>query len=220
MKNQFEHYNKLAGLFVYPDAGFVPMVQQVQAMLDNRYPEAGAMIKPFTQFVSGASQTELEELYTRSFDVQAITTLDIGYVLFGDDYKRGALLVNLNREHREAGIDCRGELADHLPNILHLLGRMREPELRAELIEKVVAPALQKIISEFNPERLEAKNRIYKKHHKTLIERSESYGTIYRYPLEALYMVLQADFEIREIQPFSRSAGFLKSVGTEMDIES
>jgi hypothetical protein len=33
-------------------------------------------------------------LFTRSFDVQAVTTLDLGYIVFGEDYKRGELLVN------------------------------------------------------------------------------------------------------------------------------
>ena len=45
---------------------------------------------------------------------QVLATLDIGYVLFGDDYKRGELLANLNQEHRKANNDCGTELADHL----------------------------------------------------------------------------------------------------------
>ncbi len=159
-------------------------------------------------------------MFTRSFDVQAITTLDLGYVLFGDDYKRGAVLVNLNREHREAGVECYSELADHLPNILRLLAKMQKPDLRSELVEKIVAPALQRIIAEFNPEKMEKKKAVYKKHHKTLIESSERYGTIYQYPLKALYRVLKTDFEFQEAEALSRSAGFLKSVNTEMDIES
>ena len=48
---------------------------------------------------------EVQEVFTRSFDVQSITTLGVGYVMFGDDYKRGEMLVNLNRELRDAGID-------------------------------------------------------------------------------------------------------------------
>ncbi len=220
MKQSFEQYGILADLFVYPDASFPAIAQQIQEYLNKNYPAASDEMKQFADFVSTASQTELEELFTRSFDVQAITTLDLGYVLFGDDYKRGAVLVNLNREHKEAGNECHGELADHLPNMLRLLHKMQKPELRVELVEKIVAPALQKIIGEFDPEKLEKKNAIYKKHHKTLIERSEQYGTIYQQPLKALYRVLEADFEISDIRTPHQSAGFLKSVGSEMDIES
>ena len=178
MEKSFDHYSKFAELFIYPGNGFPQTVKQVQALLDQQYPLAGTELKIFSEFVSNATQTELEELFTRSFDVQAVTTLDLGYVLFGDDYKRGAVLVNLNREHREAGNECYSELADHLPNILRLLHKMQKPELRAELVQKIVAPALRKIIGEFDSEKLEKKNKIYKKHHKTLIDRSEQYGMI------------------------------------------
>lgn len=227
MKLSFEHYNHLAGLFAYPGNGFAPAVRQAQGLLEERYPAAGAELKPFTEYVSGASPTELEELFTRSFEVQAITTLDVGYVLFGDDYKRGALLVNLNREHREAGVDCGNELADHLPNLLRLLAKMEKAELRAELVQKIIAPALRKIISEFAPEKIEQKNAVYQKHHKTLIERPAHHGTIYQHPLKALYRVLESDFgistvswEVKEIDAPPQSADFLKSVGSEMRIES
>ena len=71
---------------------------------------------------------DLQELHTRTFDVQALTTLGTGYVLFGDDYKRGALLSNLNREHNDAQNDCRGELADHLPNVLRLIPKLKDQE--------------------------------------------------------------------------------------------
>ena len=72
---------------------------------------------------------DLQELHTRTFDVQSLTTLDIGYVLFGDDYKRGALLSNLNQEHSRAENDCRGELADHLPNLLRLIPKLKDQDL-------------------------------------------------------------------------------------------
>lgn len=214
-------YHTLVELFTYPAAGFPHKVRETQAFLDAQYPAAGAELKPFTEFVSGASPTELEELFNRSFEVQAITTLDIGYVLFGDDYKRGALLVNLNREHRDAGVDCGNELADHLPNVLRLLARMSDIELRAELVQKIVAPALRKIISEFSPGKIAQKNAVYQKHHKTLIERPAHHGTVYQFPLKALYRVLESDFEVQEIPALPQNgADFLKSVGSEMRIES
>lgn len=220
MKKSFDHYSKLAGLFPYPGPTFPQTAKQVQVFLDQYYPAAGIELEIFTKFVSTASPTELEELFNRTFEVQALTTLDLGYVLFGDDYKRGAVLVNLNREHRDAGIECQSELADHLPNILQLLSKMKKPELRAELVDKIVAPAVRKIIGEFNAEKLEMKNAIYKKHHRTLIERSETYGMIYQYPLKAVYQVLKEDFEVNEVETPRQSAGFLKSVVSEMNIES
>lgn len=220
LDNTYRQYDLLAGLFMYPVGGFSGIVNYVQAYLHEHYPKAANELSDFTAFVSGATQNELEELFTRSFDVQSVTTLDLGYVLFGDDYKRGAMLVNLNMEHKEAKNDCYTELSDHLPNVLRLLYKMRKPDLRAELVEKIIAPALRKIIGEFDPNKIEKKNVVYKKHHKTLIERSEHYGTIYQLPLRALYKVMESDFKIKETIEPGFENGFLNSVGREMKIES
>ena len=219
MTNAMNHYMLLSELFVYPDKEFANRVRDVQVELDASYPDAAQELRGFTEFVSGASGVVLEELYTRSFDVQAVTTLDIGYVLFGDDYKRGALLVNLNREHREAGVDCRSELADNLPNVLRLIASMRDLDLRGELVEKIVAPALRKIIGEFGLDKVEAKNAIYKKHHRSLIDRPVHYGLIYQLPLIALNSVLESDFNAVRKEVTQGSAEFLQSISTEIMVE-
>ncbi|KAA3612550.1 MAG: hypothetical protein DWQ05_18020 [Calditrichaeota bacterium] len=220
MVSSFEQYDRLADLLVYPGPDFKSRVKNAYEYLEKPYPEAAVHLKDFADFIANATQIESEELYTRSFDVQAATTLDIGYVLFGDDYKRGAVLVGLNGEHKEAGIDCSGELADHLPNVLRLLSKMEKPDLRMELIEKIVAPAVKKIIEEFEPNKIESKEVVYKKHHKTIIERSAEYGTIYQCPLKAVYCVLREDFNFKVMEMPPQGADFVKSVGTEMKIES
>ncbi len=220
MSNSFEQYNLMAGLFYYPEPGYADITKKAQTYLDEHYPDAGIELKRFTDFALQASQIELEELFTRSFDVQAATTLDLGYVLFGDDYKRGQVLVNLNSEHKEAGNDCGSELADHLPNILRLLPKMKKPEFRKELVEKIIAPAVKKIISEFNPQRIEKKNVVYRKHHRTIIESSADYALIFQYPLKAVYQIMREDFKFKEMKLQQSNSDFLRSVGSEMNIEA
>ncbi len=220
-----KHYELLAGLFNYPDNEFPAEVQKIQEYLDEQYPAAGKKLQEFSTFISTASLTRMEELYTRSFDVQAITTLDIGYVMFGDDYKRGALLVNLNREHKEAGIDCNNELADHLPNVLRLLSALKDQKLVDEIVQRLVGPSIKKMISEFRPEKIIKKNEIYKKHHKTLIDTFEN-ADIYQNTIEALLIVLESDFEIVEIIEPRQTTEFLSnvtsygdSIGKEIELE-
>ncbi len=221
MSDSFGHYNGLADLFSYPDAGFAQKVQDVQALLDDACGEAADNLREFTNFASQASLLELEEVYTRSFDVQAVTTLDIGYVMWGDDYKRGELLVKLNGEHKEAGVDCGNELPDHLPNVLRLLDAMKKPELRDELVQLLVAPALRRIIGEFDSDRVKKKNITYVTQYKTLIDRSERYAEIYEKPLQTLYTLLKRDFDVDSYQeqPAMQESRFLKSIGTEMRLE-
>ncbi len=221
MKNSIDHYELIASLFEYPDPDLPEKVGAIQAQLDVRYPSAGEMLQPFSQFASGASLLEMEELFVRSFDVQAVTTLDIGYVLFGDDYKRGELLVNLNREHREVNNDCFHELSDHLPNILRLLPKMQDEAIVLELIEKMLAPALKKMIREFETDRIKDKEKSYKKHYKTLIDRSTTNYTVYQRTLMALYEILEQDFDfVEQVVQDEKSSDFLKSINTEMATES
>ena len=220
MEPMTETYDRRAGLFAYPARGFRESVAETQTFLDERLPGGGAELRPFSDYAAGAAPDDLEELYTRTFDVQAITTLDLGYVLFGDDYKRGALLANLNREHREAGLDCGTELADHLPNVLRLLPRITDDRLRAEFVSRILAPGLARMIGEFEQGRIEAKTAVFRKHHKTLIARSEEHAIVYRYPLRAVYRALEHGFDLDDVQAPAQGAGFLESLRDEMRIES
>ncbi|MAF65393.1 MAG: hypothetical protein CMJ84_07025 [Planctomycetes bacterium] len=222
------HYNGLAELFWYPDLTYADRVKPTHEFLSANYPDAAREMDAFVALFPFADLREMEELFTRSFDVQSVTTLDVGYVLFGEDYKRGELLANLNRELNESGVDCRGELADHLPNLLRLLAIIgKEPE-KAELVEElvveIVAPALRQMIAEFDPDRLKEKDDSYLHHYKTLIETPGDYFTAYCHCLRALNEVLSADFSLEEkaaVKPpmLEQSIDFLKSLRQEMEIE-
>ncbi len=216
------HYAALANLFDYPDADYPRRARAVREALDGGYPAAAAALERFLSLLPVSDVIAMQELFIRSFDVQAITTLDVGYVLFGDDYKRGELLANLNREHREAENDCGRELADHLPNVLRLLPKLADAELIDELVDSVLAPALREMIGEFSSERIAKKNASYKKHYKTIIDTpfvGNDAVTLYQYALAALYEALSTDFAIAEPEPSAQASDFLRSLSTENDIE-
>jgi nitrate reductase assembly molybdenum cofactor insertion protein NarJ len=145
--------------------------------------------------------------------------LDIGYVLFGDDYKRGELLVNLSREHKKANNDCGNELADYLPNLLRLIPKIEDEEFRNELVAIIILPALAKITKEFDSQNIEMKNNVYKRKYKTLIEQSETYGRIFLKPLLVIMQVLEEDFDSSVTFEEPISAGFTESITTEIKID-
>jgi nitrate reductase assembly molybdenum cofactor insertion protein NarJ len=216
------HYRLIASLFEYPDAGYPERVAQIRVFLDEEYPKAAEQLGKFLEYLPANDVIAMQELFTRSFDVQAIATLDLGYVLFGDDYKRGELLANLNREHVDARNDCGTELADHLPNILRLMSVLRDNELIEDLAYAIVGPALLEMIGEFDSDRLVKKNESYLKHYKTLIETPAvqvEAVTLYKLALQSLYEVLKQDFARIETMPLKRESDFLGSVGLEIEIE-
>jgi|TARA_B100001964_G_scaffold234160_1_gene292384 nitrate reductase assembly molybdenum cofactor insertion protein NarJ len=221
-----DHYHLLARLFVYPEFDYPDRVRAAIAGLREEYPEAAMELENFVDLLPAwdvEDQTiplnEIQEVYTRSFEVQAITPLDVGYVCFGDDYKRAELLVNLNREHREAGVDWGTELSDHLPNILRLVSKSSNQAILEELISQVLYPAVSQMLHEFRPERMDQRNKLYKKYHKTLIATSEHRATMFRHTLAAVQVVLKADWETTAVESIPQSRDFLRSIHREFEIE-
>ena len=139
------HYFHLAKVFDFPRPGYALEVQNLLDLLRDKYVRAALQVQHFLEGIP-KKMVDLQELYTRSFDVQSMTTLDVGYVLFGDDYKRAELLSNLTREHLQVENDCGGELADHLPNLLRLIPKLKDKELLLELVREILVPALMLMI--------------------------------------------------------------------------
>lgn len=218
-------YELFARLFRYPTAELPLEVAELRAALAPSYPEAAAELRLFaeqlreTGVLSAKPLDDLQEVFTRSFEVQSIATLDVGYVAFGDDYKRGELLVNLNRELRDLGVELGVELSDHLSNVLRLLARWEDEEAAAELVSIVLYPSLVKMLREFTTERMVAREAMYKKHYKTLIEASDRV-TMYQHALRALFEVVQRDFEIAETPVPAATHDFLSSIKRELEIEA
>ena len=221
---QREIYRMFADVFEYPGADYLDKVHRVVRALNETYPEAGMELQGYHDQLPHHDQPEprkaMEEIFTRTFDVQAITTLDIGYVVFGDDYKRGELLVNLNREHKAAGTDCGSELADHLANLLQLIAAHEDQGMMQELVDMVLGPALRQMVGEFDPARVEQKDKMYVKHHRTLIDKARERNAIYQRALRAVYLVLQTDFGLPEVTASSGPVmDFLETLGKELEIE-
>ena len=222
----YAHYSHAAELFDFPGPEFAVRGRALLALLRENYPAAAVEVEHFLDAIPEKT-LDLQELHTRTFDVQSLTTLDIGYVLFGDDYKRGALLSNLSREHAQAENDCGRELADHLPNVLRLIPKLKDQNLLDELVRQILVPALMLMIREFEPGRIEKKNAAYQKHYKTLIDPAcASDSTVYCRALKAVMHVLGKDFQVTEMMTRlsdwsgrPQTADFLGLVRKEMDIE-
>ncbi|MFN7943020.1 MAG: hypothetical protein U0X73_15625 [Thermoanaerobaculia bacterium] len=221
------HYDALADLFDYPARDYPTRVRRALDAVARRCEPAARALAAFAAGLPGDGSEfepleldEIQELFTRSFDVQAITTLSVGYVLFGDDYKRGELLVNLGRELRGVGVDGGTELPDHLPNVLRLMARWRDEALAAEFASAILHPGLSRMIAEFDGPRMEERDRLYERHFKTLIESSPQRCTLFREPLSAVLAAVRQDFALPEWRAPEVDSDFLRSVGRELDLEA
>jgi nitrate reductase assembly molybdenum cofactor insertion protein NarJ len=214
---KLSQYQLISPLFDYPNQGYRETMQQVADGLRADYPTASVELEELLKLLP-TDVYEIQELYTKSFEVQAVTSLEIGYVLYGDDYTRGEVLSNLSAEHKAVANECGGELADHLANVLRLVPKIKDREILFDLMRLMVAPAVENMMKEYTPSSMRQKEKLYKKQYKTLIIPSVPLG-MYLHLFKALYTLLDSDFElITENKPFEDVSffGFLKN---ELEVE-
>ncbi len=175
MTQSIHPYQVLAMLIQYPATGFMRTLDHDIPKVKKKYPDAMAGMEGFLDYLRTQSETAIQELYIQTFDIQAICNLDVGFILFGEDYKRGEFMAHLKREHRDAGNACGTELPDFLPNILNLLSLIQDESLATELVHTFVVPALDKMLEGF-----------------------KKGGNVYSLPLQAIQAILKQDFLVSE----------------------
>jgi nitrate reductase molybdenum cofactor assembly chaperone len=143
------HYKLIADLFRYPDENLVKKAIEFVDIVNEKFPGQSQKIAAFVAEIEKRSTKKQQEYFMKTFDVQAVCYLDIGYMMFGEDYKRAQLLVNLQNEHKIAGIDCGTELADHLPNVLCLLAKTANEGFATELGYIITMPAVRFMLMKF-----------------------------------------------------------------------
>jgi nitrate reductase delta subunit len=142
-------YLHLANLFRYPDQEYRHNLKAVgEAMAGEKYEEN---FKIFLSFAADCEFSELEELFTRTFDMNPPTCLEVGWHLYGEDYKRGEFLVKMRQALAQYNLAESVELPDHMSHCLKLLAYM-EPEDAPVLAEGYLLPALKKILEGLKPE--------------------------------------------------------------------
>lgn len=146
---KISHYKLLAELFRYPSDDLKAYFEKWRDIIAQYDPELSMKLELFINHINEKPLSFQQEYYVSTFDVQAMCFLDIGYVLFGEDYKRGVFLVNIKKEQLKVCNDCGSELPDHLPNILTLLPKMQDEDLVEELIYSLLIPAVREMISKF-----------------------------------------------------------------------
>jgi len=143
------HYASLSQMFTYPEKDLEASCDTWRKIALDYNPALTLKLDPFIKHLHEKPLAFQQEYYISTFDVQALCFLDVGYVLFGEDYKRGNFLVHMKREQEKACNNCGREMPDHLPNILTLIPKLQDADLAEELVCSLVMPAIQEMISKF-----------------------------------------------------------------------
>lgn len=172
-------YKYIAHLFNYPGGDNRMVVEQLHLELPEYGESVVDYFLPVARHFTSSPVSELQEYYIRTFDVNAACYLDVGYVLFGEESKRGQFLLNMKYEQLKANNDCGTEFADHLPNVLTLLPKIEDHNFREELVVTMLLPALKHMLGNFSKEE-----------------------NNYRYLLQILIEVLEIDFKGSAFEPY------------------
>lgn len=144
-----------AALLEYPASEMDEQAAQLFDQLTPLFPESAEALEKFVRMPDQLSLEQMRELYTVTFDMQPVCYPYVGYHLFGESYKRGAFMAQLNEAYRNLGYSAGGELPDHLSVILRFLAFDADTyrgEFCQTLIHSGVMPALEKMLKVFDAE--------------------------------------------------------------------
>ena len=137
---------RLSRLVSYPGIGYQEDVEACATDLGRIDAAAQAAFQPLADDVRDLSIEALQELYTRSFDLNPVCTLDVGWHLYGEQYERGAFMVRMRQALACHGIVESGELPDHLSHLLLLTSRLDDAEA-AGFVRDSLLPAIDKMLA-------------------------------------------------------------------------
>ncbi|HLO32359.1 MAG TPA: molecular chaperone TorD family protein [Anaerolineales bacterium] len=145
-------YNLFADLLAYPTSALLRQTEECLAQLQESHPDATSALEKFHHGVQQHTREKMEELYTVTFDMQPVCYPYIGYQLFGESYKRGAFMAQLNEAYHAFGYSAGQELPDHLSIVLRFIGldaANRQGDFCQALLDEGLTPALGKMLQTF-----------------------------------------------------------------------
>ena len=88
-------YEQFAKLFEYPGEDYHANAEECLTALRGEHSDAAASLEEFCDSIRSLNTDDLRELFTRTFDLNPMCTLEIGWQLYGEDYQRGEFLVKM-----------------------------------------------------------------------------------------------------------------------------
>jgi len=143
-------YGLLANVLEYPTSEIAGQAEACSSSLGVVCGQAQGCFDGFKEFCRKNPLSRLEELYTDTFDLQAICCPYVGFHLFGEDRTRGMFMVKLKEHCYSAGnYPVNGELPDHISVMLRYLSFAVRGDDTRDLISSCLIPAVEKMIPLF-----------------------------------------------------------------------
>ena len=163
-------WRDLGALLAYPHDELGGELLDMREVLATMCPEAAGAISDFLGEVGGLSLDRVEEIYTRTFDLNPQCVPYVSVHLFGEEnFKRSQLMAGLAEAYSKAGHAWGLELPDHIAVILRFAPNFGEDDWQ-DVVQYCLLGPLGKMIRQ--------------------LERS---ANPYRHLLRAIHLALIAD---------------------------
>ncbi len=136
---------RTGALLTYPMTGYGRDLPALAAAVEDVAPEAARALAALDDTIRGVPVETLQEWFTQTFDLNPVCALEVGWQLYGEEYERGAFMVQMRQLLRDRAIPERGELPDHLSSLLELLPRL-EPDEARDFAASALVPAVGKML--------------------------------------------------------------------------
>ena len=83
-------YDLVGALLTYPTDGYLALADECRDALEVKYEDAAQRVASFIDRVGALATDELQELFTVTFDLNPVSSLEVGWHLHGDSYDRGS----------------------------------------------------------------------------------------------------------------------------------
>ena len=143
-------YQRLAEVIDYPGPNLSKRVDDCIALSSPLDERAAGLLKEFRTSLGKIPLGAMEELYMRTFALEAACYPYVGYQLFGDGNHRGMFLAGLKEHYQIYDFSSANELPDRLSVMLRFLARDDDKEEREELLSFCILPALRKMVQGFS----------------------------------------------------------------------
>lgn len=147
MARNKEILHRFAYLLSYPQERYREVARALEKAFETGGEEKNSL-QPFVEYVTATRLETVEEKFTRTFDLNKTTCLEIGWHLYGEDYKRGEFLVNMRQSLAEYHIVESIELPDHISHCLKLLAAL-DADDTGIYVANFLLPAIKTILKNF-----------------------------------------------------------------------
>lgn len=141
-------HDAIAAVLTYPAEDYAARLEAAHSALAKEQPGAEVELAALIGRSRNSTVEQMQELFTRTFDLNPTCNLEVGWHLFGENYERGTFLVWMRASLRKVGLPETTELPDHLTHVLPLLGRLDSEEAN-EFSATCVLPALGRMLDAF-----------------------------------------------------------------------